>query len=167
MRAPSDKRRATMRPRPAPNVWLHSTDCAAAYPTASAMPYSERVAEPEAPLRPRQHRTAQPRYRVASFNYRDGKPFKIRAPAHKTPVSVLIPAYWRNRSTRPPSTKLQPSACRRPISSSGTLVWRSVTTVCFPSGSKVSVTTDSNPRVASETHVCCICRGLSRAIKRP
>src|SRR6516164_7922057 len=81
MRAPSDKRRATMRPRPAPNVWLHSTDCAAAHPTASAMPYSERVAEPEAPLRPRQHRTAQPRYRVASFNYRDGKPFKIRAPA--------------------------------------------------------------------------------------
>src|SRR6516162_179183 len=83
MRAPSNKRRATMRPRPAPNVWLHSTDCAAAYPTASAMPYSERVAEPEAPLRPRQHRTAQPRYRVASFNYRDGKPFKIRAPAHR------------------------------------------------------------------------------------
>src|SRR6516165_11269936 len=85
MRAPSDKRRATMRPRPAPNVWLHSTDCAAAYPTASAMPYSERVAEPEAPLRPRQHRTAQPRYRVASFNYRDGKPFKIRAPAQCSP----------------------------------------------------------------------------------
>src|SRR5215468_3372688 len=63
------------------NVWLRSTDCAAAYPTASAMPYSERVAEPEAPLRPHQHRTAQARYRVASFNYRDGKPFKIRAPA--------------------------------------------------------------------------------------
>src|SRR5215469_10505351 len=88
MRAPSDNRRATMRPRPAPNVWLHSTDCAAAYPTASAMPYSERVAEPEAPLRPRQHRTAQPRYRVASFNYRDGKPFKIRAPAQHATGTV-------------------------------------------------------------------------------
>src|SRR6516225_11905249 len=95
MRAPSDNRRATMRPRPAPNVWLHSTDCAAAYPTASAMPYSEGVAEPEAPLRPRQHRTAQPRYRVASFNYRDGKPFKIRAPAQRQgtarPTDVISP----------------------------------------------------------------------------
>src|SRR5215469_2318269 len=102
MRAPSDNRRATMRPRPAPNVWLHSTDCAAAYPTASAMPYSERVAEPEAPLRPRQHRTAQPRYRVASFNYRDGKPFKIRAPAHHGaaglgPAHVKIHDAWASR----------------------------------------------------------------------
>ena len=66
------------------------------------MPYSERVAEPEAPLRPRQHRTAQPRYRVASFNYRDGKPFKIRAPAHiyhvlTNPVYAGAYAYGKSR----------------------------------------------------------------------
>src|SRR5215475_7475626 len=46
-------------------------------------PTASGVAEPEAPLRPHQHRTSQARYRVASFNYRDGKPFKIRAPAHQ------------------------------------------------------------------------------------
>src|SRR5215813_339482 len=78
---------------PAPlNVWLHSTDYAAAYPTASATPYSERVAEPEAPLRTHQNRRRSTRYRVASFNYRDGKPFKVRAPAQWQPLDPAASA---------------------------------------------------------------------------
>ena len=51
MRAPSDNRRATMRPRPQAadqNQDIGSADCAGLPPTASATLYSAWVAEPEA-----------------------------------------------------------------------------------------------------------------------
>ncbi len=64
-------------------------------------------------------------------------------------------------------TQVQPSLCWRPISSSGTPEWRSVTSVWSPRASIVTVTMDSAPLVASDIHVYSTTRGRSIWRKRP
>jgi hypothetical protein len=81
---------ATMRPRPTARLR-----------TATAMLYSARVAEPEAPLRPLDPRSPR--------KYRDPKPAKVRAPAQSsgpamtaTPKCGLAPfaePNWRSHGT--------------------------------------------------------------------